>query len=142
VVLGALEQEYRPAHYARIGLRYRNVIRRVAFGVAEVPWHELLRHQLTGELTAPEIAPYVESTTRQTLLRLPEFSSKVHIRHGLAMEQDEVAYVIDNDFFSEGNTECSNVFSVLQYFSAQAHRLFRWCVSDRLHEAMGPQPLA
>lgn len=137
----ALEREYQPTHYSRVGLRYRNVIRRVAFGLADEPWQNLLEHHLTGELTAPLIAPFIEGTTRQTLVRLPEFSSKVRIRHGLAVDQGEVAYVIDNDFFVEGATESSNVVPILQYFSVQAHRLFRWCISDRLHQAMEPESL-
>jgi uncharacterized protein (TIGR04255 family) len=142
LTLDALQAEYRPAHYTRIGLRYRNVIRRDELGVGGQPWHELLQHQLTGELTAPDIAPHVEGATRETILRLPRFSSKVHIRHGLAAaEGGEVAYVIDNDFYLDQVTECSDVLSVLQYFSGEAHRLFRWCISDSLHRSMGPEPI-
>jgi uncharacterized protein (TIGR04255 family) len=137
----ALEKEYRPAHYSRIGLRYRNVIRREALGAGGMAWHDLLQHQLTGELAAPAVAPHVEGAARETLLRLPRFSSKVHIRHGLVVEAGEVGYYIDNDFYVDAVTECSNVLSVLQYFSAEAHRLFRWCISESLHRAMGPEPL-
>jgi uncharacterized protein (TIGR04255 family) len=141
LAISALEHVYQPAHYSRIGLRYRNVIQRSALGVANEPWQELLRIQLTGELAVPEIANFIERATKQTVIRLPRFSGKVQIRHGLAEEQGEVAYVLDNDFFVEGQTERPDVLSVLQYFSAEANRLFRWCISDRLHEAMGPESL-
>jgi uncharacterized protein (TIGR04255 family) len=139
--LNALEVEYKPATYTRIGLRYRNVIRRSALGLGDAPWQELLKEPLTGELAAPDISGSIESATRATLVRLPGYGGKVHIRHGLLTEQDETAYVIDNDFFTESQTESANAFTVLQYFSAQANRLFQWCISPRLHQAMGPQPL-
>lgn len=139
--LDSLEQIYEPAFYTRIGLRYRNVIRRSSLGLENVGWQDLLRHQLAGELTAPELSEFVEQTARQTLVRLPEFTGKVQIRHGLSVERDELCYVIDNDLFTEERTERSNVIGTLEYFNAQAHKLFRWCISDRLHEAMGPQPL-
>jgi uncharacterized protein (TIGR04255 family) len=137
----ALEQEYKPAMFTRIGLRYRNVIRRSVLGLTDTPWRELLKEPLTGELSSPDIRDSIESATRKTLVRLPGYGGKVHIRHGLLNEQDEVAYVIDNDFFTENKTESANAFTVLQYFTAQANRLFQWCISPRLHQAMGPQPL-
>jgi uncharacterized protein (TIGR04255 family) len=140
--LRALDEEYKPAKFTRIGLRYRNVIRRSGLGLSEVPWQELLNPPLIGELSALEIRDSIESTSRATLVRLPSHGGKVHIRHGLLADQDETAYVIDNDFFTETETESADAFTVLQYFSAEANRLFQWCISSRLHEAMGPKPLA
>ncbi|MBE3087684.1 MAG: TIGR04255 family protein, partial [Chloroflexi bacterium] len=140
-LLDALQQVYAPAFYSRIGLRYRNAIRRGTLGLEGQPWPELLRRELAGELAATEISQHVEKTDSRTLVRLPEFQSKVYIQHGLSSEQGEEQYTIDNDFFTLQRSEFSNVLGTLQYFNAQAHRLFRWCISDRLHEAMGPQPI-
>ena len=140
--LSALEAEFAPALYSRIGLRYQNVVRRTVLGLGDVVWSDLLRHHLAGELSEPDLAPFVEGTARQTVVRLSNFDSKVAIRHGLVTHDNEQCYAIDNDFYTETNTECANVVPILQFFSAQAHRLFRWCVTDRLHDAMGPKPLA
>lgn len=141
LALDALQKHYEPAFYTRIGLRYRNVVRRSALTLDAVKWPELLRHELAGELAAEEISQHVEQTTRRTLVTLPAVDAKVNIRHGLAVDNNEPCYVIDNDFFIDSRTEPSNAFNILQYFSREAHRLFRWCISDQLHEAMGPQPL-
>jgi uncharacterized protein (TIGR04255 family) len=138
----ALEQVYEPAFYSRIGLRYRDVIRRSALGLETQGWQELLRHHLAGEVIAPEVSAFIEKTTCQTLIRLQNFDSRVQIRHGLLESQGESCYVIDSDFFTQNRTERSDVFATLQYFNTQAHRLFRWCISERLHEAMGPQPIS
>lgn len=138
----ALEEVYEPAFYSRIGLRYRDVIRRSALGLQAQGWEDLLRHDLAGEVIAPEISAFIEKTSCQTLVRLPNFDSRVQIRHGLSEEQGEPCYVIDSDFFTQNRTERSDVFATLQYFNTQAHRLFRWCISDRLHDAMGPQLLS
>jgi len=140
--LEALEKVYEPAFYSRIGLRYRDVIRRAALGLQALGWEELLRPYLAGELIAPELSGFLEKTTRQTLVKLPNFDSRVQIRHGLLAEQGESCYLIDSDFFTQQRTERSDVFATLQYFNTQAHRLFRWCISDRLHDAMGPQLLS
>jgi uncharacterized protein (TIGR04255 family) len=139
--LTALEAEYSPALYSRIGLRYQNLVRRSTLKLADVDWSDLLRHQLAGELSAKEIAPFVESTARQTVVRLSRFESRVAIRHGLVLDGDEHCYAIDNDFYTKAQTENANVVPILQFFSAQAHCLFRWCIADRLHDAMGPNPL-
>jgi len=137
--LAALVDEYRPAFYTRLGLRYRNVLHRDSLGLGDASWADLLRAEIAAELTAPEISNAVEQAASQTLVRLREFGSKVQIRHGLTDEQGEVCYVLDNDFYVEGQIEEANVDAVLQYFSLQAHRLFRWSISDRLHEALGPR---
>jgi len=140
--LQALEEIYKPAFYSRAGLRYRNVIRRSRLGLASNGWQDLLRNQLAGELAAPEIADVIEKANRQTLIKLPAFDSRVQVRHGLSLDNDETCYVIDNDFFAEHKTESSDVIGTLEYFNVQAHRLFRWFITDRLHEAMRPQPIS
>jgi uncharacterized protein (TIGR04255 family) len=67
------------------------------------------------------------------------------IRHGLAMtESGETGYVIDADFYSNDkhSNDESTVFRRLGAFNQDAGRLFRWCISDRLHNAMQPQTVS
>jgi uncharacterized protein (TIGR04255 family) len=138
--LNALQSEYQPAFFTRIGLRYRDVIRRSELGLADVPWSELLAPHIAGELgSLPE--QEVEATTRQVEIRLE--TGRVRAVHGLAKDEEtsESMYFIDADFFVEGRTEAKDVQTTLKFFNRRAGRLFRWCIGDRLHAAMRPNPL-
>jgi uncharacterized protein (TIGR04255 family) len=139
--LGALQAVYTPVFYTRTGLRYRDVIRRSILGLKDQPWRALLGHELAGELRDEQVGDHVLETTTQTLIQLPEYDAKVRLQHGLATENDEQCYVIDHDLFTERKTEHQNVFATLRFFNIQAHRLFRWCITEPLHNAMGPQLL-
>jgi uncharacterized protein (TIGR04255 family) len=141
--LEALLEIYSPPFFTRVGLRYQNVIQRSALELQETPWSELLKPHILGELAYEGMAEATAASFTQTLLRQDELESQVHIRHGLAFYEDsaEQNYAIDSDFFSDQKTEPSNVFSKLTPFNAQAGRLFRWCITDRLHNAREPQPL-
>lgn len=132
----ALTDIYAPAFYTRIGLRYRNVIRRGTLGLDGVPWKELLRPEICGELAAPEIGVNVEASTRELVINLGD-NAKVHLVHGL-VESD--SYIIDADFFTESEIEATNVVAQLNTFNRESGRLIRWAITDRLHETMGPDP--
>jgi uncharacterized protein (TIGR04255 family) len=49
--------------------------------------------------------------------------------------------LIDADFFSEGRTNLDDVLARLRTYNKHAGRLFRWCITDELHEALGPTPI-
>lgn len=142
VALSALIEEYKPPFFDRVGLRYRDVIRRSELGLDGVAWSELLNPHIAGELCSPAIASEIQAASHTVAVRL-EGSSHVRIRHGLARRKglDEECYLIDSDFFSEERVETSHATELLDYFKKQAARLFRWSIRDRLHEAMGPHKL-
>lgn len=139
--LQALKEHYVPAFFSRVGLRYRNVIRKGELGLADVDWSELLAPHITGELASRSIADAIEHAARQVTIRLKD-GGRVNLQHGLVrgVETDE-AYVLDSDFFTEERTEVGDVLKSLDYYNRQAGRLFRWCISQRLHSAMDPRPI-
>ncbi len=139
--LRALVEVYGPGHFTRIGLRYQNVIRRSILGGEELSWAELLRPQVTGVFAAPDMSGKVEESFTQMLIQFPDGSAKVRIRHGIMQSEEadnEECYVIDNDFFTEEKAETDDATRILDHFNQQSGHLFRWCISDRLHQAMGP----
>jgi uncharacterized protein (TIGR04255 family) len=144
IPLSALLDLYSPAFYCRIGLRYRDLVRRSALGLEDVPWSKLLRSEILGELASADVAEDIESTMREVVLRLQNGSARVRVKHGLGQVEDtgEVCYMIDADFFTEERTEINNALSILRGFNRQAGHLFRWCVTERLHEAMEPRAIA
>lgn len=138
----ALQQIYKPAFYTRVGLRYRDVIYRSNLELHDVPWSELLAPSIVSEL-ASDLAHAVREVNHVTLIDLGNGQGRARIRHGLAndTETDEEVYHIDADFFSDERTECDAVNQKLDFFKTQAARFFRWCLTERLHDAMDPQPL-
>jgi uncharacterized protein (TIGR04255 family) len=140
--LQALIQEYSPAFFSRVGLRYRNVIKKSELGLRDTPWSELLKVHIAAELATP-IAGDIEAANHQVLVRLQGKEGKVTINHGLALppHASEESYVIDNDFFTEERIEVKNAELKLDYFHGQSGHLFQWCIDEKLHTAMRPKPV-
>lgn len=139
-IFNALVEQYAPAFFLRIGLRYRDVIRRSGLRLIEVEWSELLQPHLLGELSSAEVRPDVKHAAREVVISLQDEGTQVRVRHGLARTgaNGETCYVIDADFFKNQRTEVEHAFNILDSFNRQAGRLFRWYITDRLHEALGP----
>lgn len=138
----ALIDVYGPAFFTRVGLRYRDVVRRSKLGLADVDWVELLQPHIAGELTRPEIRAEIRHIAKELVVGLPNDVGLVRILHGLGhVDDDEDVYLIDSDYFTDQKTECHNVHSILDGFNAEARRIFRWVISDRLHDAMEPRQL-
>jgi uncharacterized protein (TIGR04255 family) len=141
--LQALTEIYAPAFFTRIGLRYQDLIQRSNLGLSGTAWPELLNPTIAGELASPELAGAVEEAFTQVLVRLPSESGQVRVRHGLVQVagSDEECYLIDSDFYREGEVATDEAPRTLDSFNRQSGRLFRWCITDRLHRAMEPKPV-
>jgi uncharacterized protein (TIGR04255 family) len=141
--LQSLIAEYAPAWFGRIGLRYQNLIHRSNLGLSNEPWSSLLQPHLSGILSATNLQATVAATVTQTTIKFDDQAGYVNIRHGLVQPArgDEIAYLIDNDFFTDKQTRTEDVSRILSFFNHQSGRLFRWCITPRLHEAMGPDLL-
>ncbi len=142
-LLGILVQKYGPPFYSRVGLRYQNVIRPWQLELDKVLWGELLQPHISGELACTELEDDIESVVRQLGISLSEKNGHVLIKHGLALDTDEKkqCFLIDCDYFRSERTETTDAIEVLNYFNGQAGRLFRWCITERLHNAMAPRPV-
>lgn len=142
----ALIREYNPALFTRIGLRYQNVIRPRELGLENTPWSELLQPYIAGILASDSdlVAHSVLDSMQVLEVRLQQDYGRVQIRHGFAVdnETDETLYVIDSDFFTEKLKEKEDVINRLQRFNRRAGRLFRWCITNKLHEAMVPTDIS
>jgi uncharacterized protein (TIGR04255 family) len=137
----ALESQYKPpAFLTRVGLRYKNVIKRSDFGSQSEPWSRLLAPHILGELADSGVAPSIISAARQTVFALNERGGQVRLNHGLIVppQGGEICYSIDIDLYTDARTEIENVFDLLKEFNQHAGRLFRWCITEHLHNALGP----
>jgi uncharacterized protein (TIGR04255 family) len=143
-VCEALTKHYNPTLFTRIGLRYRDVIRRSRLQLAEIPWSELLQPWVSGVLGDPKTAGHVKNAASGFFLDLPEEAGHVQVSSGLAVDEqnNESVFIIDADFFIQQETELSHVFHRLNFLNRYAGRFFRWCITERLHDAMRPRPVA
>jgi uncharacterized protein (TIGR04255 family) len=142
--LAALREIYKPSFFSRIGLRYRNAIDRVQLGLRNIPWSELLRKEILGELAVPQFEASLEQVANRTLrLRIPDGSGSVMMRHGLGTVQgrSEISYVVDLDFFVERKAEVADAERTLDHFNGMAGCAFRWCITDTLRNALVPNEL-
>jgi len=140
----AFLQEYTPAFFTRIGLRYKNVIRRSKLDLTEVPWSELLQPSIAGLLSSPDIeSGHINGIVSRIELHLGDTIGTVMIRHGFVVDEatNEVCYAIDNDFFAGRIEESEDVTNRLAQFNHYARRFFRWSITERLHQAMVPQSI-
>jgi uncharacterized protein (TIGR04255 family) len=140
---GALAREYAPSFYTRLGLRYRNVIRRSRLPEKDPPWkwNELIQPWVAGLLGPLETDEAVEDTRTTTHLALPDGIGRCILNCGLATDEhdQELVFQIDADCYTDQQTELPDALPRLDAFNRQARLLFRWCTTERLHDALGPQ---
>jgi len=136
----SLQRIYAPGAYLRIGLRYVDVIRRSALGLQDVPWSELLTPHIAGVLASPELAPSIDGTGSQTHCSLGDNTfltiKALLVKH--ATEGPELCFMIDADFHTHQTTEIADAANRLDGFNQMGWRFFRWCIQQRLHDAMEP----
>lgn len=120
-----------------MGLRYRNIIRRSDLGLNNVPWSELLQSYILAPLNAENIdEDSVIDAAHRVEIKLSDEGSQVRLTHRFMQMGNEVCYLIDNDLFTDRKTELHNAINKLDDFNGCAGRIFRWCITERLHIAM------
>lgn len=142
--LAALGAVYEPAFFTRIGLRYRDLIRRSCLRLVDVPWSDLLTPWIAGALASPTVVDAIQRTAGELVIQLPDTASQILVHHGLVKDESskENCYLIDADLFNEKQMERSNALGYLDFLNKQSRLFFRWCITDRLHNAMGPVPIS
>jgi uncharacterized protein (TIGR04255 family) len=140
--LNAMVATYAPAFFTRVSLRYQNLIQRSKLGLDQAAWADLLRPHILG-LLGPRGLDVIASQGA-AVVRFGAEQGQVTIRHGLVQsaENKEECYLIDSDFYTEQRMPTDGALKSLNFFNAQSGRLFRWCIDDRLHNAMDPQPVS
>ncbi len=141
----ALEKEYEPAFYSRIGLRYIDIIDREELDLGDTPWSDLIEPPTIGMLGASEVSPKVQEINSVVLVELGDDlvpGGRVRVRHGLMkLENAHDVYRVDADFFTGERSNASDVVGILDVFNKVAGNLFRWTITDTLQRALRPKPV-
>lgn len=143
LALDTLTAVYGVSRYTRVGLRYRDLISRSHVGMKDARWTELIRPELLGELANEEFERALKHASRQLVLSLDYPGALVRLSHGLVEVEDdrgnvEDCYLVDADFHTERETERADAEECLDRFNEESGRLFRWCITRSLHDALGP----
>ncbi|GJL70211.1 MAG: hypothetical protein NPIRA06_28460 [Nitrospirales bacterium] len=138
----AVEIEYPPPYVSRIGLRFRNIIRRSVVGLTGKNWDQLLHNKWTGDLAWSGVAGAMKATHSEVVMGLNGGDDLVCVRHGLvpiAQPTQEMGYLIDHDFFVNGQFAMTEIAGKLREYHQAGQRFFKLWITDMLHQAMKPQ---
>lgn len=137
----ALTEIYRPAYYTRTGLRYIDVIRKSRLGLEKSEWSDLLQPYILGITSDSSIGSRVQNFENEYLISLMDDESNVRVKTSYAKPANstELCYMIDSDFHNDQKKDEHEVSKLLTSFNQSASRLIQWCITPRLHEAMGPE---
>jgi len=139
----SFKDEYKPAYYTRIGLRYKDIIFREDLNLKDRKWSELLQPHIAGELADQRVGDSISAIRTNTVIQLPQVpNARVTLMHGLVKELGKPdGYLIDADFSLENSEGIDGTLDILGEFNRLAGRLFRWAISDTLHQAMEPETI-
>ena len=128
---------YEPTSFTRVGLRYIDVIVRSKLGMVGVDWGELIQDYISGVLVVDSIKGEIRSYENNFQVAIEgEGLVRVITKTVQSSESGEPCYVIDSDFSSNRRIKHEEVFPILNSFHDCALNLFRWCIKDKLHNAM------
>lgn len=145
-------QIYQPAYFERIGLRYVNAVSRKALGLEDQLWDDLIQSQYLGILGEPDVeeSEIVKCALDVETPLVGGYRMKLHAGPGLvgannpqnANQPKETRFILDGDFSAAGQVNADAVPEKLEKMHRFAVCLFRGAVTNTLHEAMGPTPVA
>ncbi len=121
---------------SRVGLRFINQFTRKNTGCSS--YQELLglfRDDLTCFIRS-EAWSEPEETISQFVI--PDGKAKLTIRFGYGKEQKEQFFILDLDYFEEGQIEFKNLNRRLNRYHNQIYQAFRWCIKDHSLERFEP----
>jgi uncharacterized protein (TIGR04255 family) len=155
LVLSQFIPIYRPAYFERVGLRFINMFSRKALDLEGVPFRELFQPALLGPMAEEDLREESFSICSQDYEFAAAGGCRVKLHAGTGMLQrkvveknqvkviqdNELKFILDNDVFMNGKLPVAQCAPALQTVHLQADRIFAGAITDRLHEAMEPEPL-
>jgi uncharacterized protein (TIGR04255 family) len=125
-----LREEYGVETLTRVGLRYINEIDCESGKVQEI-----LSPSLLGPVADARLGKRIIDARQQFTVDLGD-NKRVTVRHG---RDSPHRYVLDIDAYQEAETVVGDALSLLREFNEAAYQVFRWAISNELHQSMGPR---
>lgn len=131
VLYGALRAVYEVDHFVRIGLRYVNVFEAPRFPGG---WIARLNPALLGPMADQRIGENVVDCKQ--VFTISDGDWVINVRHG----REGNDYLLDIDHATQVAGALDEVAAKLRSFNDRAYQIFRWAITDRLHDEMEPGP--
>lgn len=127
----ALQSVYGIDHYVRTGLRYINTFAEQDFAGG---WLDRFNPGLLGPMADPILGSQVLESVQ--IFVLADEDGTIKVRHGL----EDGQYHLDIDHATENRVEAIDVRQRLRDFNLRIYQVFRWSISDGMHQEMEPGP--
>ena len=109
-------------------------------GLDNDSWKKFLKPHVLGILDS-SYDQNVEKFESKYEMHLLDKKGMVRVITRLLPIDDEMCFMIDSDFYNVNKTSLEESERKLDYFNKRASRLFRWCITESLHQAMEPKGL-
>jgi uncharacterized protein (TIGR04255 family) len=123
-----VQREFVIPTITRIGLRFINQFTRKNTGCSTYQeLLELFRDDLTCFIRSDAWSEPVETISQYVI---PDGKAKLTIRFGSGKEQKELFFILDFDYFEDGQIEFNNLNKRLNRYHNQIYQAFRWCLKE------------
>lgn len=136
--IDAFIEVYSPTYLSRIGLRYQNAIA-IPKSDGQWSWKDYLRPQLVGPLSDNQWSAAAFEYAASLRCHLEHEPDRLLMQYGLTDPNDSSLFMIDFDYYVEGETGPSDAKSVINRLHSYSGAAFRWAIVDGLHQSLGPQ---
>lgn len=141
-VVSVFEEEYKPAFYTRVGLRYIDAITRGNLGLETKKWNELIQPHILGIVT-PEIEEGVHSFVSEAEYRNDDGKTltKTHFEFVHVNDNPEMFLLMDCDYFTSGVTEKNELINIANMLHTNSSNFIGRAITEELSEAMEPEEI-
>jgi len=142
-LLDTLLEEYKPSYFTRVELTYKNLVSPQRAGNESYTWADLLSSPVLGELATPALEGFGVVAARRELRLELESDLFLTLKHGFVVddEQGKPSYLIDAEYHKEGQIATNDCLANISRCHSYAGKIFRWCITDTLHDALRPTPV-
>jgi len=129
----AFQEFYPTDHFVRVGLRYINLFKEADFPGG---WGQRFNPRLLGVFLDEALGSDVSEMKQAFVLSSDNW--RIALRHGI---EEDGGYRLDIDHFIEENVRAPEVLTKLREFNNRGYQVFRWSISDTMHEEMEPHEI-
>jgi len=123
----------------RVGLRYQDVIDREEFGITDSTWSELINPALLGLIRDGEIdETFLKHSHSSNVMKFDMVN--LLLQHGVfgKPQSNLNVFLVDADFYIEEERvlKLDDVLSDLENMHKLSGPIFRWSITEKLHNAL------